>query len=147
MPLLEELSVTLAIVGDGPYLNELRTKLPSAIFTGYLQGTELAQAYASADLFLFPSTTDTYGNVVVEALASGLPCVVSDSGGPAHLIRHGQNGFVTRSLDPIDFARHTRRLIEDNELREALRKNAVESVQHMNWAAATRDLFLSFQKS
>ncbi|MEY5026356.1 MAG: hypothetical protein RLZZ244_1884 [Verrucomicrobiota bacterium] len=142
---LQDLPVTLALVGDGPYLNELRSALPEAIFTGYLEGTALAEAYASADLFLFPSTTDTYGNVVVEALASGLPCVVSDSGGPAHLIRHGQNGFITRSLDPVDFARHTRRILEDRELRDVLGKNALESVRGMDWRSAARELFLSFQ--
>lgn len=76
--------VTFAFVGDGPFLPELRQKVPRGIFTGALHGKELSQAYASADLFVFPSTTDTYGNVVIEALASGLPALVSDQGDPGN---------------------------------------------------------------
>lgn len=86
--------VTLAVVGEGPYRKELEKKLPDAIFTGILAGQELGTAYASADLFLFPSTTDTYGNVVVEALASGLPALVSDVGGPKEIITHEHEGRV-----------------------------------------------------
>ncbi len=63
----------LVFVGDGPYLKELREALPEAFFTGYLSGGDLAKAFASADIFVFPSTTDTFGNVVLEAMASGFP--------------------------------------------------------------------------
>ncbi len=75
MPTLQKQAgpITLAIVGEGPYRAELEKLLPDAIFTGILNGRELGVAYASADLFVFPSTTDTYGNVVVEAMAAGLP--------------------------------------------------------------------------
>jgi glycosyltransferase involved in cell wall biosynthesis len=85
---------TLAIVGEGPYRSELEALLPDAIFTGILTGRELGVAYASADLFVFPSTTDTYGNVVVEAMAAGLPVAVSDVGGPRELVRNSQMGRV-----------------------------------------------------
>ncbi len=89
----------LAVVGDGPYLDEMKENLPEAIFTGILNGEELAMAYASADLFVFPSTTDTFGNVVIEALSSGLPAYVSDVGGPCELVRDGRNGRVLRAND------------------------------------------------
>lgn len=89
--------VALAVVGEGPYREELEKIIPSAIFTGILTGQELGTAYASADLFLFPSTTDTYGNVVVEALASGLPVLVSDVGGPKEIITHEHEGKVLPS--------------------------------------------------
>ncbi|VVM08280.1 GDP-mannose-dependent alpha-mannosyltransferase [Methylacidimicrobium cyclopophantes] len=82
---------TLAFVGDGPYLPELKQILPEALFTGVLTGRELSEAYASADVFLFPSTTDTFGNAVLEAMASGVPVVVSDAGGPPELL--GQFGM------------------------------------------------------
>lgn len=85
---------TPAFVGEGPYRGELQTLLPDAIFTGVLRGTELGQAYASADLFVFPSTTDTFGNVVIEAMAAGLPVAVSDVGGPKELIRSPLQGCV-----------------------------------------------------
>lgn len=86
----------LAIVGDGPDRGALerRWTSPSVAFIGYLEGEELAAAFASADLFVFPSRTDTFGNVVLEAMASGLPVVVSSDGGPAEQIRHGEDGLV-----------------------------------------------------
>src|SRR3954469_23986101 len=82
----EGVQVQLFVVGHGPYSEALAKSLPDAFFTGYLRGTELARAYASADVFVFPSTTDTFGNVILEAQASGLPVVVSDSGGPKELV-------------------------------------------------------------
>jgi len=90
---------TLAIVGEGPYRAELEKLLPGAIFTGILSGRELGVAYASADLFVFPSTTDTYGNVVVEAMAAGLPVAVSDIGGPRELVKTSQMGRVLKARD------------------------------------------------
>src|SRR6059036_3572220 len=81
----EGLSIQLCVVGHGPYSHEFSESLPEALFTGYLTGKELAAAYASADIFVFPSTTDTFGNVIIEAQASGVPVIVSDSGGPKEL--------------------------------------------------------------
>ncbi|MEA3186796.1 MAG: hypothetical protein QOD99_626, partial [Chthoniobacter sp.] len=126
----------LVLVGDGPYLKELRAALPEATFTGYLAGLDLAKAFASADIFVFPSTTDTFGNVVLEALASGLPTVVSDQGGPRELIENGATGFVTRSLDVEDFTNATERLIADKSLREKMSGNALRAVQDRDWSAA-----------
>src|SRR5437868_3959332 len=91
----EGLPVQLYLVGDGPYLEALHEAMPEAIFTGYLRGKELAAAYASADVFVFPSTTDTFGNVVIEAQASGVPVIVSDTGGPKELVEENVNGVVT----------------------------------------------------
>jgi glycosyltransferase involved in cell wall biosynthesis len=90
---------TLAIVGEGPYRAELEKLLPEAIFTGIMTGRELGIAYASADLFVFPSTTDTYGNVVVEAMAAGLPVAVSDVGGPRELVKSALMGSVLPARD------------------------------------------------
>lgn len=130
--------LALAFVGDGPYLKELRTLLPEAAFTGVLAGRELATAFASADVFLFPSTTDTFGNVILEALASGVPCVVSDQGGPKDLIEHGQTGFVTRALDVEDFARHVAQAASDSNLRHAMSIEAHRTVQDRDWSEAGR---------
>jgi glycosyltransferase involved in cell wall biosynthesis len=101
MPALRERAgaFTLAIVGEGPYRAELEKLLPGAIFTGILSGRELGVAYASADLFVFPSTTDTFGNVVVEAMAAGLPVAVSDIGGPRELVKNSQMGRVLAARD------------------------------------------------
>jgi glycosyltransferase involved in cell wall biosynthesis len=121
-PKLRGNGAALAFVGDGPYLKELRALLPDAAFTGTLAGRDLARAFASADVFIFPSTTDTFGNVILEALASGVPCVVSDQGGPKDLIVHGRTGFITHALDVEDFTRHIARLVDDPALRHAGRK-------------------------
>lgn len=86
----------LVIVGDGPFRSELQRRcagLP-VHFTGYLKGDDLATAYASADVFVFPSDTDTFGQVVQEAMASALPVVAARAGGALDLIHHGQNGYL-----------------------------------------------------
>jgi glycosyltransferase involved in cell wall biosynthesis len=93
--------VELALVGDGPdraHLEKALDRCPVA-FTGYLRGEELATAYASSALFVFPSTTDTFGNVVMEALASGVPALVSDMGGPSELVHHREAGLVLPAGD------------------------------------------------
>ncbi len=126
----------MVFVGDGPYLQDLKRALPRARFTGALAGADLAAAYASADVFLFPSTTDTYGNVVVEAHAAGLPTVVSDTGGPKELVEDGVTGYVTRSLDAEDFTRAVRRLVEDGALRQRMSAAARESVRNRDWSRA-----------
>jgi glycosyltransferase involved in cell wall biosynthesis len=99
----EKLPVQLFVVGDGPYAKPLAEHLPEACFTGYLRGQELATAYASSDVFVFPSTTDTFGNVIIEAQACGVPVVVSDSGGPKELVEDNGNGLITKSHDLADF--------------------------------------------
>ena len=134
----EKLPVQMVFVGAGPYLKELERALPQACFTGALYGADLAAAYASADIFLFPSTTDTYGNVVVEAHASGLPTVVSDTGGPKELVQHGVTGFITRSLDGEDFTRAVRELVTDPTLRQRQGLAARESVNDRDWERAFR---------
>lgn len=90
-----------AVVGDGPYRQEMERELAGlpVIFTGELHGEDLAAAYASADLFVFPSTTDTFGNVVLEAQASGLAVIVSDQGGPMENIDIGSTGIVVPGRD------------------------------------------------
>lgn len=93
------LTCNLIVVGDGPYRKELAQSLQGypAVFTGFLSGDELHSAYASSDVFVFPSTTDTFGNVVLEAQASGLPVIVSDEGGPSELMENGRTGLVIRA--------------------------------------------------
>jgi glycosyltransferase involved in cell wall biosynthesis len=135
------LPVRLLFVGDGPYLKQLRQMAPDACYTGYLKGRELGSAYASSDVFIFPSTTDTFGNVVLEAQAAGLPCVVSDQGGPAELVVHGIDGFITRSLNVDAFADAIRKLAADPELRLKMGERARQRVQDRNWANAFRQFW------
>jgi glycosyltransferase involved in cell wall biosynthesis len=132
----EGLPVRLFLVGHGPYSEALAKSLPEAFFTGYLTGNELATAYASADIFVFPSTTDTFGNVILEAQACGLPVVVSDSGGPKELVEDKANGLITKSHDVKDFARAIRALVTDSGLRERLGRSARTSVMDRSWPSA-----------
>jgi len=137
----EGIPVRLLIVGDGPYLREMRQTVPEACYTGYLRAAELATAYASSDVFVFPSTTDTFGNVVLEAKAAGLPCVVSDQGGPSELISNGLDGFVTRALDAGDFARVLRLLCRDGKMRAKMGEQARNRVENRNWNNAFRQFW------
>ena len=134
----EGLSIQLLIVGHGPYSEALSETIPDAIFTGYLKGRELATAYASADVFAFPSTTDTFGNVIIEAQASGMPVVVSDAGGPKELVEDNTNGLITKSHDVEDFTRALRSLIVDPALRERMGERARQSVIDRSWPSAFR---------
>ncbi|MDQ2868824.1 MAG: glycosyltransferase [Verrucomicrobiota bacterium] len=134
----EKVPVKLYVVGDGPYLRELQSALPDVVFTGYLAGEELATAYASADLFVFPSTTDTFGNVVIEAQASGVPVIVSDTGGPKELVDQDVNGVVTKSRDAADLARAIRELVTDKKKRSEMSRQARSAVVNRSWPNAFR---------
>jgi glycosyltransferase involved in cell wall biosynthesis len=108
-------SIALAVIGDGPYREEMETSLAGypALFTGYLAGEQLQLGYASADLFVFPSATDTFGNVVLEAQASGLPVIVSDEGGPRELMIDGETGVVFRAGSKGDLVAAIRLMTSD----------------------------------
>jgi glycosyltransferase involved in cell wall biosynthesis len=92
------------LVGDGPMRAELQREMPDAVFTGPLARHAVAEVFASADVFVFPSRTDTAGNVVLEAQASGLPVIVSDAGGPSESMIDGSTGIVCRQADPDAWA-------------------------------------------
>ncbi len=109
------------VVGEGTERRWLERNLKHAVFTGFLKGEDLARAYADMDVFLFPSETDSFGNVAQEALASGVPTVVSDRGGPKFVIRHGETGFVAGNAE--EFADHVLALVKDRP-RLALMKEA-----------------------
>lgn len=125
-------------VGNGPYLSTMKELLMEGIFVGSLQGEELATAYASADFFVFPSTTDTFGNVVIEAQASGLPVIVSNAGGPKDLVGHEQDGIITKALDLDELTQAIQRLSEEETLRKAWSLAARERVSDRNWGHAAQ---------
>jgi glycosyltransferase involved in cell wall biosynthesis len=138
MPALEAKAppFTLAIVGEGPYRKELESLLPRAIFTGILTGRELGVAYASADLFVFPSTTDTYGNVVVEAMAAGLPVAVSDVGGPRELVKTSQMGRVLRARDASAWIEGLSDMLKQLPPADERRTIARQASGERQWASA-----------
>ncbi|MGE4506969.1 MAG: glycosyltransferase, partial [Desulfovibrionaceae bacterium] len=121
----------LVVVGDGPYLAEMKRTLRGlpATFTGVLDGDDLAQAYASADIFVFPSSTDTFGNVVLEAQASGLPAVVSDRGGPQENVLPDKTGLVAEAGNADAFVRCVLHLVDSPERRTAMGRLARQSME------------------
>jgi glycosyltransferase involved in cell wall biosynthesis len=123
------------IVGDGPERGYLQRELPRAVFTGFLEGEELIQAYASSDIFLFPSETESFGNVTLEAMASGLPCVCADATGSRSLVDHGRTGYLARPGDAEDFAGYVAALARDSERRWQMGVAARERSQEFSWDA------------
>jgi phosphatidylinositol alpha 1,6-mannosyltransferase len=110
----------VVIVGDGPDRGLAEKELPDAIFTGFQGGEALATAYASSDIFVFPSDSESFGNVTLEAMASGLPCVCADATGSRSLVVAGQTGFLAHADDVDEFARHITALGADPALRTAM---------------------------
>ncbi len=129
------------IVGDGPYAGMMRELLPEGIYTGSLHGEELAAAYASADLFVFPSTTDTFGNVVIEAQASGLPVIVSDVGGPRDLVEDGVDGRITKGLDLDALTAAVKHLVADPALRQRMGEASRARVAERDWSRAAKQFW------
>lgn len=119
-------SPALVVVGDGPALNEVRESLRgcNATFLGFRSGDELSSLIASCDVLAFPSTTDTLGQSVLEAQASGLAAVVSHIGGPAEVVINDQTGVIVRSTDPDAWARTLHRLIRDQTRLSMMKRNA-----------------------
>lgn len=117
------------IVGDGPAREELESRLPHTTFTGFLRGDELSRAYASSDVFLFPSDTETFGKVTLEAMASGLPTVCADAAGSRDLVRDGHTGFLCPPDDVDAFTDRVRRLVLDAPHRAEMGTAAFERAQ------------------
>ena len=146
-PVLEALpEARLALVGDGPHrarLEEVFAGLP-ATFVGYLAGEELASAYASADAFLFPSSTETLGLVLLEAMAAGCPVVGANRGGIPDIVTDGVNGCLYEP-DGADggaasLTAAVQRLLGNPAEREQLRRNARQEAERWGWDAATAQL-------
>ncbi len=133
----------LVVVGDGPYLKELagRHRRPEILFTGFLHGEDLARAYAGADVFVFPSTTDTFGNVVLEAQAAGLPAIVSDRGGPREIVLPGVSGLVVDPAAPGAWSAAMGQLFDDPGRIAEMSARAVANARRHGWERLLEQLF------
>ncbi|HEX3215363.1 MAG TPA: glycosyltransferase family 1 protein [Aestuariivirgaceae bacterium] len=127
-------------VGEGPERARLQAKLPNAVFTGFLDGDALSTAYASADVFFFPSVTETFGIVTLEAMASGLPAVCANATGSASLVKPGDTGFLVEETDKPGFADAIARLVSDPALRRRMGANAVARSRSYSWRRAMETL-------
>jgi phosphatidylinositol alpha 1,6-mannosyltransferase len=136
----------LALAGDGPVRRELEGAMPHARFLGRLGEAALSTAYASSDIFVFPSTTETFGNVTIEAMASGLPPICAREGGASGSIEHGVTGFVTRGRDARDLVLHIERLLDHPELRAAMGGRALEYARTQTWESVFKRLFEGYEE-
>ena len=142
-PVLEAIpNARLALVGNGPHREALEEHFAgtSTYFVGYLEGLELASAFASADAFIFPSRTETLGLVLLEAMAAGCPVVAARSGGIPDIVQDGVNGYLFDPTDEQGAIAATQRLLANQTEREFLRQNARNEAERWGWAAATRQL-------
>ncbi|MBF0227520.1 MAG: glycosyltransferase [Desulfobacterales bacterium] len=136
-------NIHLVVVGDGPYKSEMEQDLSRypALFTGFLKGEDLRRAYAASDLFIFPSTTDTFGNVVLEAQSSGIPVIVTDKGGPKENMIYGKTGFMVKANDIEGFINASINLIDNPLLLSEMKKNARDYMENRSFEAAYLNLW------
>lgn len=130
----------LVVVGDGPSRNALAQACPEALLVGAQSGDELARHYASADLFVFPSVTETYGNVTPEALASGLAVLAFDYAAAAELIRHGDNGLLAPRGDETAFLSSAMDMVNNPALVQRLRERGRATTLTQDWGQIARQV-------
>ena len=133
--------VSLIITGDGPYLEKFRNSLPAdTIFTGFKKGKELSEIYASADIFVCPSSTETFGNVALEAMASGLPVIGADAGGLKEIITNKKNGLKFKAKEMNELAGCMNELLENETLRDSLKTNGINYSKGRSWNSIIESL-------
>ena len=140
----EKYEFQIAVVGSGPdedMFKKMTKNADNIVFTGRLDGIELSKAYASSDVFVFPSTTDTYGNVVLEANASGLPAVVSDRGGPCEIISLYGSGIIAEAYSAESFAEAMLKLAVDEQDYCKLKKQSIINACENSWDSVAEVLF------
>ncbi|MCG9891185.1 MAG: glycosyltransferase family 1 protein [Thermosynechococcaceae cyanobacterium MS004] len=147
-PVLEAIPrARLALIGNGPHRGDLERHFAqtNTYFAGYMSGTTLGAAYASADAFVFPSRTETLGLVLLEAMAAGCPVVAAASGGIPDIVQNGVNGYLFDPQDKTGAVLATQRLLNHSEEREAFRRNARTEAERWSWSAATQQLQQYYQ--
>ncbi len=137
---LRGLKFKISIVGDGPLDSSLRRDLPDAAFSGFLVGENLATAYASSDIFLFPSSSETFGNVTLEAMSSGLPVVCARGAGNNCLVAEGENGLFAETNESGEFADSLQDLIENAALRRSMGIASLKRSRLYDWDTILDDL-------
>ena len=131
------------IVGHGGDEAWLRERMPQAEFTGVLRGEELSRAYANMDLFVFPSHTDTFGNVVLEALASGVPAIVTPDGGPCTIVRDGETG---RIVPDDQFTPAIREILADPDRHAVMRQAARAYALTASWDSVFEGVYAAYER-
>jgi glycosyltransferase involved in cell wall biosynthesis len=134
------------LAGDGPVRSELAQMMPGAHFLGQLGGEELSRAYASSDVFVFPSTTETFGNVTLEAMASGIPPVCAREGGAWGFVKSGTTGLLAEPRNGADLALQVEHLLDRPDRRQAMGKAALAYAQQQTWDRIVDRLLASYSE-
>ncbi len=133
------------IVGDGNEREFLEKNMRTAEFTGFLDGKRLSEAYANMDVFVFPSETETFGNVVQEANAAGVPAIVTNQGGPKFIVRPNETGFIAENFD--DFVKFSLLLMNDGERLKKMKTAAREFALQRSWSAVFETVYRAYAES
>ena len=141
--------VRLALVGDGPARRDLEEEFAGTptVFTGVLQGDELATAFASADAFVFPSTTETLGMAMIEALASGLPVLAARTGATCEVVTDGETGLLYDPTSRASLVAAVEKLVSDDGLRARMGKSARAAAERRDWRSSTQTLSGYYEKA
>lgn len=137
--------VAFVLAGDGPIRSHLQASMPKAIFTGYLEGEQLGKVYASADVFLFPSTTETFGQVVQEALSSGIPAIVSDKGGCQEIVKASKGGIVVPSKNLEQWIKACETMISNQEIYQNFRESGLKYARERSWEKVNSRLIQKYE--
>jgi glycosyltransferase involved in cell wall biosynthesis len=130
---IQQLPYNFIIAGDGTAKSDCQKQMKNAVFTGNLDHLTLSELYASSDLFLFTSISETYGNVVLEAMASGLPCIIADGGGSRDVVTHGVNGFKCQPQQEDDYISKIKILLHNHELRKQFSAEGRTHSLNLDW--------------
>ena len=136
--------IQLVIVGDGPANENLQRDLPNAIFTGFKSGEDLGAAYATFDLFIHPGPNETFCQAVQEALSSGTPCIVPQTGGPADLVTQRATGYIIDTSNSKTLLTAVEHFMGRSD-REQMSLLARESVETRTWSAINNQLINHYQ--
>ncbi len=137
--------VAFVLIGEGPIKEILQRKMPKAIFPGYLHGNALSVAFASGDIFLFPSTTETFGQVIQEALSSGLPAIVSDKGGCKEIVTKADAGLIVPAHDVDSFYYSVKHLLDNVDEYQRMRQNGLDYAKKRTWDRINSDLIRKYR--
>lgn len=140
-----ELAYNFIVAGDGTAKNACQRRMKNAFFTGTLDHQKLSDLYASCDVFVFTSISETYGNVVLEAMASGLPCVIADGGGSADLIRQAENGFKCDPENAAEYVTYIQAMLTNPDLGRWIAESGRRYSLGLDWDNLARIYFLELQ--
>ena len=141
----QQLDVNFIIAGSGVAEQEARKRMKKAFFLGFLDHENLAKVYASSDVFVFPSVSETFGNVVVEAMACGCVPVIARGGGSRNLVRDGETGFLCDPYDAASYVQKIKVLLNNTFVRESMQSNSVKCASTLNWDHLVNEYFTDLE--